>query len=64
MKPVHYDILPESEKYVTHEGVMKIGEIELDVCVLNTGERIIKEESLKRFFGEDFLSCIGDIETK
>lgn len=45
----------EGLPYATHEGVMKIGEIELDVYVLNTGERIISTESLKRLLGEDFL---------
>lgn len=36
--------------YATHAGVLKIGEVELDVAVLNTGERVLTAESVERFF--------------
>jgi hypothetical protein len=39
--------------YVTHEGIMMLGEIELEVFVLSDGRRIISEDSLVKFFGED-----------
>lgn len=35
--------------YATHEGVLKIGNLELDVVQLNTGERLITEDSMIRF---------------
>jgi len=37
--------------YVTHEGVLRIAEISIKVYVLNTGERIIPEDELNKFFG-------------
>lgn len=36
--------------YATHKGVLQIVDLLLDVVVLNTGERLITEESLVRFF--------------
>lgn len=44
----------EGLPYVTHEGTLQIGEISIRVCVLNTGQRIIPEEELKRVFGDLF----------
>jgi hypothetical protein len=37
--------------YATHEGVLRIGDSELKLVVLNTGQRLITQESLNRFFG-------------
>jgi hypothetical protein len=41
----------EGLPYVTHEGILRLGEAELTVYVLNTGERIIPEEEIVKFFG-------------
>lgn len=41
----------EGLPYVTYEGVLQLGEISIKVCVLNTGQRIIPEDELKRAFG-------------
>lgn len=37
--------------YVTHEGVLNIGEASIVVVVLNTGQRIIPEEEINKLFG-------------
>ena len=37
--------------YVTHCGVLVIGDINLKVYQLNNGKRIIDEEDLNRFLG-------------
>lgn len=53
-KPIihRYDIIPDTGiPYATHTGVLRIGDIELECVVLNTGERLFTEESLRRFFG-------------
>jgi hypothetical protein len=42
--------------YPTHEGKLWIGSDYLDCVVLNTGQRVITEESFLRFFGAE----IGD----
>lgn len=39
--------------YPTHEGILRIGECELQAYVLNTGQRIFTEESIVRFFSGD-----------
>lgn len=46
-EPTEIDGLP----YATHEGVLHIADIELRVYQLNTGERVIDEESLVRLCG-------------
>lgn len=35
--------------YATHEGVLQIGELNLRVYQLNTGQRVIREEDLEKF---------------
>jgi hypothetical protein len=42
----HHDDVP----YATHEGWLEIGDIRLHVYQLNTGDRVIEEESMQRFF--------------
>jgi hypothetical protein len=37
--------------FATHTGKLHIGDRVLDVVQLNTGQRLITEESLNRFFG-------------
>lgn len=37
--------------YVTHSGILKLGEVEIEVMVLNTGERVISEDSINKLFG-------------
>jgi hypothetical protein len=37
--------------YATHEGILRIGGAEFRVYQLNTGQRVIDEESLCRFLG-------------
>lgn len=40
----------ESElPYVTHQGIMRLGNLELKVLVLNDGRRIIEEEDMNKF---------------
>ena len=41
----------EGFPYITHEGILQLGEISIKVCVLNTGQKIIPEDELKRAFG-------------
>jgi hypothetical protein len=40
--------------YVTHEGILKLGEISITVYQLSSGQRIIPEDELKRVFGQNF----------
>lgn len=40
-----------------HEGVIKLGEIELKTYILDTGERIIGAESMEKFI--DYMSNGG-----
>lgn len=54
--------LKEGDTYATHEGILKLGDIELEVFLLNTGQRIISEESLKKFFGDDFTNILSSIK--
>ena len=37
--------------YVTHRGILLVCGVELEVFQLNTGQRIIEQHSLMRFFG-------------
>lgn len=49
----------EGLPYVTHQGVLKIGdELEILVCQLNTGERIIPEIELDRVFGQGWKEMV------
>ncbi len=41
----------EGLPYVTHEGVLQIGDTSIKVCVLNTGQRIIPTDELERILG-------------
>lgn len=43
--------IKEGDVYATHEGVMKFGDAEMRVYVLNDGRRIINSEDMERFFG-------------
>jgi hypothetical protein len=36
--------------FVTHEGILKLGDIEITVCQLSTGARIIPESELEKLF--------------
>lgn len=38
--------------YATHTGIMKIGEVEIEVSVLNDGRRIISTDAMDKVFGE------------
>lgn len=42
---------PTGLPYPTHSGILRIGDFELQAFVLNTGERVFSEESIKKFFG-------------
>lgn len=61
----YYDVDPPKDAdglpYVTHEGFLKIGGIEIQVVVLNTGQRIIPKTELERLFGEDFEDLLNDL---
>ena len=48
---VQQDISDEMP-YATHQGTLKIGDIEIEVVQLNNGTRIIPEQSLVKFFSE------------
>lgn len=61
--PVEVDRGDSDLPYVTHEGTLKLGDIELQVVVLNTGQRIIPTEELEKFFGEGFLQEISMYKT-
>jgi hypothetical protein len=37
--------------YVTHRGMLNVAGIELEVFQLSSGQRVISEESVMRFFG-------------
>lgn len=41
---------PQDLPYVTHEGVLEIDNIKIRVIQLNTGQRIIPEEEIEKFF--------------
>ncbi len=41
---------PQKELYATHEGILKIGDIELRCNVLNNGRTFILVEYFERFF--------------
>jgi hypothetical protein len=42
---------PTGGLYATHTGVLKIGDIELRVHVLNDGQRVIEQNDLMRALG-------------
>lgn len=48
--------------YVTHEGVLQLGEFKIKSFILNTGDRVFDAEDFqafaKAFFGEDFVEMI------
>lgn len=48
----------EGLPYETHTGTLKLGEMELDVSVLNTGQRVISSDALEKFFGEGFMESL------
>lgn len=37
--------------HVTHRGVLRIGDSELECLQLSNGKRVITDESLNKFFG-------------
>jgi hypothetical protein len=41
----------ENLPHVTHEGVLKISDIEMKVCQLSNGMRIFEESELEKLFG-------------
>jgi hypothetical protein len=43
------EIVPDGLPYPTHRGVMTFMGCELEVLVLNTGQRIIPEDSIAKF---------------
>jgi hypothetical protein len=43
------------EPYVTHEGILFLGDISITVVVLNTGQRVIPKKELEKVFGVDFM---------
>lgn len=49
--PTNAEPNKEGLPYVTHEGIMQIGDVSLKVCVLNTGKRIIPQDELEKVFG-------------
>jgi hypothetical protein len=40
--------------FVTHEGIVKIGDLEFTVMTLSNGERVIEGESFKRLMAALF----------
>lgn len=53
---VQWEVLPPIEVSIdgvpvaTHRGILRIGDKELECCILNDGRRIIRQESLENFF--------------
>jgi hypothetical protein len=37
--------------YVTHTGILELGEVKLTVHVLNTGQRVMDKATAERFLG-------------
>ena len=60
-KPVIRDesYVPGDLPYVVKTGILKIGNVELECVVLNTGDRIFPEESLRKLFGDDLDHLIA-----
>ena len=48
--PVKPPAIESNLPYVTHVGILKIGKTEIEVCQLNTGERIIEESEIMKLF--------------
>lgn len=44
---------PDGLPYATHTGILRIGDAELTVYQLSTGERVIDAGDLERLFGVD-----------
>lgn len=42
---------PGDLPYATHEGILRIGDLELKCYTLNTGARVFEVNDLLRFFG-------------
>lgn len=60
MDGVEWTALPSDESngssdlpYVTHEGVLKIGEVRMRCYQLSNGMRVIEENDMAAFFGFD-----------
>lgn len=47
-KPVKEKPIKSDLPHVTHTGILKIGEIEIEVCVLSNGKRIISEKEMEK----------------
>ena len=41
--------MSEDIPYVVSEGVLKLGELEIKVAVLNTGQKVIYQEDMTKF---------------
>ena len=50
VKPTNMKPPEDGSKYTTHEGILKIGDVEMRVYVLNTGERVIDADDIEKFF--------------
>lgn len=49
--PTNYVKSSDSDlPYVTHEGILKLNEVEIKVVVLSDGRRIIPQEELEKIF--------------
>jgi len=44
--------LSDEMPYATHQGILKVGDIEMEVVQLSNGMRVIPEQSLIKFFTE------------
>jgi hypothetical protein len=66
--PRETDLVPDNIPFVTHEGILKIGDVELKVYQLNTGQRVINSESFAALFGgksmEEVIDELRDIMEK
>ena len=50
-EPVGWSGEPSDLPHVTHRGILRIGNQELECFQLSNGQRIFTEESLMKFFG-------------
>lgn len=46
------DVVDPELPYVTHLGMLRLGDVEIEVYQLSNGQRIIDPESLRFLFGE------------
>jgi len=50
--PIEIENPPEGLPYATHEGILHIGDLDIKVFRLNTGQAVIEGASTWRFFAE------------